>query len=429
MDDADRNHIESVTRARINRGKIDFFSSIGVDLIIGEREGCYVYDLNGDRFLDVLCDGSTYNFGHRNPEIIATLKTALERIDIGCQFLPAAQRALLAEDIARTSPEGLEYVHYAPSGSEANDSAIKAARAATGRKKIISIKKSFHGVTGLAAAASANAFWEPFQTNHSKDEFVSVAWNDSEAMEAALRQNDTAAVLIETVPATLGWPMPDDDYHANVKALCERFGALLIMDEIQTGLGRSGFLWGLERWNAKPDIMVVAKGIGGGVYPFAYIAMTERAASWTRTAPLAMPSTFGGSELGCVVARKVLSMASDKNTLSHVRAMAGILGSGLADLKRKYPDALLEVRQLGLAAGLKFADPIGGVRMMQALYRHGVLALFAGYDPSVVQLKPPLVINAEQIDELLKALEHAIREIAKPDKSMTDLGPLRALLA
>ena len=427
MSSYDRNRIEAITRTHINTGKINLFTRIGIDLIIGQREGCYVYDIDGRKYLDVLCDGTTYNFGHRNPEIIQTLKDALDHVDIGCQFLPSVERTLLAEDIVRTSPPGLEYVHYIPSGSEANDAAIKAARCATGRRKVVSIKKSFHGVTGLAGNASDKAFWEPFHNSRSQDDFITVTWNNVDEMAAALRSNDVAAVLVETVPATLGWPMPDDDYHANVKALCEKHGALLIMDEIQTGLARSGNLWGLERWQARPDIMVIAKGISGGIYPFAYLAMSERAAAWTHSAPLGMPSTFGGSELGCVVARKVLAMASSAATLAHVRQMADLLAAGFADLQRKFPRQLLEIRQLGLAAGLKFADPIAGVKMMRSLFRHGVLSLFAGYDHSVVQLKPPLVSGPQQISELIAALALAIDEMDEPLGTENDLGPLSAL--
>lgn len=427
METYDRGQIEAITQANLNAGKFDLFSQIGVNLIIAEREGCYVHDIDGAKYLDVLCDGSTYNFGHRNQEIINALIEGMERFDIGCQFLPSMARASLAEEIIRTSPEGLDHVHYVASGSEANDAAIKAARAATGRRKIISIKKSFHGVTGLASNASDTAFWKPFHNSRSDQDFVNVEWNNIGEMEAALSAGDAAAVLIETVPATLGWPIPTDDYHAAIKALCNRHGALLIMDEIQTGLGRSGHLWGLERWNVRPDIMVVAKGIGGGIYPFAYLAMTERAASWTRTAPLGMPSTFGGSELGCVVARKVLSIASAEATLSHVREMAVLLETGFADLQRRFPDQLVEVRQLGLAAGLKMADPAGGVKMMRSLFRHGVLALFAGYDPSVIQLKPPLVITEAQIADLLKALALAMAEMDEPLAFGQNLGALDSL--
>jgi acetylornithine/succinyldiaminopimelate/putrescine aminotransferase len=427
MQSNDRRRIEEVTRTHINAGKLDLFSRIGVNMVIAGRAGCYVHDISGERYLDVLCDGTTYNFGHRNPAIVETLKAALDRLDIGCQFLPSAERASLTEEIVNASPKGLDHVHYVASGSEANDAAIKAARVATGRRKIISIAKSFHGVTGLAANASDRAFWEPFGIGPRPDDFVTVPWNDIARMEAALGANDAAAVLMETVPATLGWPMPGDDYHRSVKALCERHGALLIMDEIQTGLGRSGRLWGLERWNARPDIMVVAKGIGGGVYPFAYLAMTERAAAWTRSSPLGMPSTFGGSELGCVVARKVLAMASAETTLSHVSAMARLLESGVAELQRQFPGKLLETRQLGLAAGLKFSDPVGGLKMMRSLFRHGVLALFAAYDPSVVQLKPPLIITAEQVGDLLRALGRAIVELDEPLGFGDDLGHLQAM--
>ena len=206
-----RSAIEAATRRYINGGKIDWLANLGIDLIEGRREGCYVWDIAGRRILDALCDGSTYTLGHRHPELVRCLKDALDQYDIGCQFLTSGPRAELAEMLVANSPNGLTHVHLVPSGSEANDAAIKAARFATGRRRIVVIEHAFHGVTGLSAIASGGHFSRPFNLDEA-DGWIRVPWNDRQAMGAALASDDVAAVLVETIPATLGWPMPDDDY-------------------------------------------------------------------------------------------------------------------------------------------------------------------------------------------------------------------------
>lgn len=403
-----REQVAATTRNHINSGRVAWLQSCGLDLIVGKREACYVWDIGGTRYIDVLCDGTTFNFGHRNPALLASFQRHLESLDIGCQFLLSSTRARLAELLVKHSPSGLNVAHFVPSGSEANDAAIKSAMAATGRSRIVSIGGSFHGVTGLAARATGGSFARVFGMQTSAERWTQVPWNDIESMAATVSEGDVAAVIVETIPATLGWPIPSPGYLRKVRELCTQHGAMLIVDEVQTGLGRCGYLWAIEHWDVQPDIMVMAKGAGGGLYPLAYILMTDEAAEWTRTAPLSMPSTFGGSELGCALGIDVLEMAADPTFLARVNEHASYLADGLESLQQKYPESIAEIRQMGLAAAIRFNEPKAGVGMMTGLVQNKVLAMAAANDLSVIQIKPPLVIDKKGIEELITAIDAAI---------------------
>jgi acetylornithine/succinyldiaminopimelate/putrescine aminotransferase len=406
-----RARAEAVTNQRLGPSGGGLFGKLGIDLVIGRREGCHVWDIDGRRFLDVLCDGTTYNFGHRNPRILAAARTALDEVDIGCQFLASEARAALAERLIDLAPPGMERVYLAASGSEANDAALKAAFFATSRRGIVSIDLSFHGVTGLAVQAGHHHYAGPFGIQVGEAPRRQVAWNDLAAMEAALAPGDIAAVILETIPATAGWPMPAADYLAGVRRLCDAHGALMILDEIQTGLGRLGTLWGGQAYGVTPDIMTMAKGAGGGVYPLAYVLMNARAGAWVEAHPGAMPSTFGGSEIGCRVGLAVLELAAEPAFLDHTNSMADLLSERLKALAGRHTPMVAEVRQKGLAAALKLSIRGGGALLMGALYRRGVLAILAGFDVNVIQLKPPLVLGPAEVEELLLALDGALTEI------------------
>jgi acetylornithine/succinyldiaminopimelate/putrescine aminotransferase len=360
-------------------------------------------------YLDVVCDGTTFNLGHRHPLLVAKLTQGANLWDIGCQFLPSAPRAALAQELVTSLAPGLSYVHFASSGSEANEVAIKAARAATGRQNIVSIRGGRHGALGLAGDLTGASLHAPLARTEGSGA-AQMRWDDLEAIEEALRQEDVAAVIIEPVPAALGWPMPSAGYHRGVRQLCSASGTLLIVDEAQTGLGRTGKVWAMEHWEVAPDIVVMGKGAGGGLYPLAYCVMNSQAASWMNAHPLSMTSSFAGSELGCVVGCEVLRVTKNPEFLATVNNAAHHLSVGLRTLASHFPSQIIEVRQLGLAAALKFADPLGGPLMMSALFKRHVWAMAAVFDLSVIQIKPPLIIDQQKLDLLLNALHDAVLE-------------------
>ena len=215
-------------------------------------------------------------------------------------------------------------------------------------------------------------------------------------------------MILETIPATIGFPIPAPDYLTGVRDLCDQYGALYIADEVQTGLGRSGSMWAVERFGVTPDILVTGKGLSGGLYPIAATLLSNRAGAWLEDDGWSNLSTFGGAELGCRVARAVLDITTRPETIAGVDALTRTFADGLAALTVKYPDWLLEVRQTGLIIGLRFAHPMGGMLMTRACYEAGIWAMLAGFDRSVLQFKPGLLLTPAEAAEVLTTLDAAI---------------------
>ncbi len=393
--------------------RVRVFSAMGVDLVIGRREGYRIWDMDGHELLDVHLNGGTYNVGHRNPEVVAALSEGLQTLDIGNHHFPSALRAGLGAELSATTGGRLPWVVLTSGGSEAMDVAIKSARYATGRRKIVAIEGGYHGRTGFSGAAGDDATAKFFLSDL-PDDFVKVPFGDLGSMRAALAAGDVAAVAMETIPATLGFPIPGEGYLPGVRRLCTEFGTLYIADEVQTGLGRTGSLWAFDTFGVEPDIFITGKGLSGGLYPIAAAVLSDRAGAWLDQDGWGHVSTFGGAELGCVAALKTLEIIQRPETAANAAATATLLGDGLADLMARFGQ-LAEVRQRGLVFGLKFDAPDGGVRMSKALYDHGVWGMFAGFDRSVLQFKPGLLLSADDTATLLTRFETTLTATQKRD--------------
>ena len=390
-----------------NPGKTQFWIDSGVPLVIDRREDYFIYDMSGKRLIDVHLNGGTYNLGHRNPEVVQAVTVAMQHFDIGNHHFPSLARTALAEALVSSAPEGLTKVIYGSGGGEAIDIALKTARHATGKRRILSIIKAYHGHTGLAVGTGDDRFSKLFLSDNPED-FPHVPFNDLEAMEEALKSRDIAAVIMETIPATYGFPLPEPGYLRAVKALCEQYDALYIADEVQTGLMRTGELWGITKEGITPDIMVTGKGISGGIYPIACVLVSERCAGWLTEDGFGHISTFGGAELGCIAAIKALEICSREETRSMVHYISDFIGSGLRDIQSTYPDWFIGIRQNGVVMGLEFDDPQGAKYVMKHLYENGVWAIFSTLDPRVLQYKPGILLKPEVAEELLDRTEVAI---------------------
>ena len=390
-----------------NPGKTQFWMDSGVPLVIDRREEYFIYDMSGKRLIDAHLNGGTYNLGHRNLEVVQAVTMAMQHFDIGNHHFPSLARTALAEALIKTAPVGLSKVIYGSGGGEAIDIALKTARHATQKRKIVSIVKAYHGHTGLAVGTGDDRFSQLFLSDQ-PDEFPHVPFNDLEAMENALRGRDVAAVIMETIPATYGFPLPNPGYLEGVKALCEKYDALYIADEVQTGLMRTGELWGISKHGITPDIMVTGKGISGGLYPIAAVLATDEAAGWLTEDGFGHISTFGGAEIGCIAALKTLEICSREETRSMVHYIADYVGKRLAAVQAAFPEWLIEIRQNGVIFGLEFAHPQGAKYVMHHLYENGVWAIFSTLDPRVLQYKPGLLLKPELAEEMLDRTEIAI---------------------
>lgn len=390
-----------------NPGKTQFWIDAGIPLVIDRREEYFIYDMSGKRLIDAHLNGGTYNLGHRNPEVVQAVTMAMQHFDIGNHHFPALARTALAEALIKTAPAGLSKVIYGSGGGEAIDIALKSARHATQKRKIVSIIKAYHGHTGIAVGTGDDRFSKLFLSDR-PEEFPHVPFNDLAAMEDALRGRDVAAVIMETIPATYGFPLPNPGYLEAVKVLCEKYEALYIADEVQTGLMRTGELWGISKHGITPDILVTGKGISGGLYPIAAVLATDKAASWLNEDGFGHISTFGGAELGCIAALKTLEICAREETRSMVHYIAEYVAMRLANVQATYPDWFIGIRQNGVILGLEFAHPQGAKYVMRHLYENGVWAIFSTLDPRVLQYKPGILLKPEVAEELLDRTELAI---------------------
>jgi acetylornithine/succinyldiaminopimelate/putrescine aminotransferase len=393
----------------VSSGKVQFFQSIGIDFVLGDRQGPYLTDISGKKQLfDCHCNGGVFNLGHRNPEIIRTLVASLEELDIGNHHLISEQRAALATQLAELAPGDLPYSVFGVGGGEAVDLAIKIARGYTKRDLIISARGAYHGHTGYALATGDEKYRAPFGAP--VQGFIQVPFNHFEILRDQVDDN-AAAIILETIPATYGIAIPDDGYLAQVRELCDENGVLLIIDEIQTGLGRTGKLWGIEHFGVEPDIMVIGKGLSGGIYPMSATCFRGELESVFHEDPFIHVSTFGGSEVGCPVALKVLEITSGQGFLDHVIEISRIFSDGFNALKVKHPELLVRLRQLGLMMGIEMVNEFCGPLFSKVAYDVGFLSVYANNDPRVAQFLPPLNIDHAQAEDLLAQVDLALTRV------------------
>ncbi len=393
-------------RDHVSSGKVAVFEKYGIDFVVGRRQGAYLWDIDGKkRLFNLHCNGGVFNLGHRNPELIDLLKESLDELDIGNHHLISQHRAELARSLAALMPSDLDYTVFGVGGGEAVDLAFKVARAYTGRTRIISARGAYHGHTGLALAAGDEKYRSPF--GPSAPGFCQVSFGDMAALSGAV-DSDTAAVILETVPATLGIVIPPPDYLQAVRKLCHDRGILLIMDEVQTGLGRTGRLWAFEHFDIVPDIVVLGKGLSGGIYPITATILRKPLEAVFHDDPFIHISTFGGAEIGCRIARRVLEISAAPQFLEQVNLLASRFAEKIEGLRVKHSPFLVKLRQLGLMMGLELKDEICGPLLTKTAYDQDLLLIYANNDPRVCQLLPPLTMSLEEVDWVIERLDIAL---------------------
>jgi putrescine aminotransferase len=402
----------------LNPQKVRVMRAAGLDIIEAQRSGPWVWDLDGRRFLDCFTSAGSFNVGRRNPRVVAAAHAALDRLDHGNFLLCSQQKAELAARLARITPGDLSCTMFGTGGGEAIDFAIKLARGATRRSKIVSTLNGYHGHTGFAlSAAGRAAFREPFEPL--MPEFSQVPFGDFAAINAVLDES-TAAVLLEPVQGEGGIVVAPPDYFSQVRVACDRVGALLIFDEIQTGLGRTGKLWASEHYGVVPDSMTTAKSLGGSLVPISATVFSEELREFLIPNPFIHLSTFGGSDLACAVALEVLNVIEDTGLVAHAAAMGDLLFAGLHEIAKDYPEFIADVRGLGLMVGVEYVEDSLGPRMSYHLSQHGVLAIYSGNQPAVMRLMPALVIEEPEVEFLLDAMKLALNDLR------AGAGPLEA---
>jgi acetylornithine/LysW-gamma-L-lysine aminotransferase len=374
---------------------VEFACSPKRDVTFVRGSMASLWDASGKEYIDCGASFGVGNLGHCNPAIVEAIAgQARELIHVGPSFGTRAKAAFL-ERLLSIVPQNLRRVFLSNSGSEAVEAAIKFARAATGRKKMVAAMRGFHGRTmGALSATWRREFREPFEPL--VPGFEHVPFNDIGALEKAV-DTDTAAVLLEPVQGEGGVHVASPDYLPAAREACDSVGALLILDEVQTGMGRTGRLFAVERWGVEPDLMTLAKSLAGGV-PIGATLATEEV---ERTFKGSHVSTFGGNPLACAAGWAAIEYTVREKLWERAERLGT---AGLRALRDLDAPSVREVRGLGLMIGIELRGKAAPI--LQALQEDGILAIGGG--SSVVRLLPPLVITDDQWSTALDAMGRAL---------------------
>ena len=369
-------------------------------------EGVWLFTENGDKYLDFAAGIAVNSLGHAHPHLVEALKTQASRLWHLSNLYEVPGQETLGERLTQNT--FADKVFFTNSGAEALECAIKTARryfyvkGEPERYRIVTMEGAFHGRTLATIAAGGQAkYLEGFGPK--VEGFDQVPFGDMKAMEAAVGPQ-TAAILLEPVQGEGGVRPVDADMLRKLRALCDEQGILLIFDEVQCGIGRTGRLFAHEWAGITPDIMAIAKGIGGGFPMGACLATSEAAEGMTAGTH---GTTFGGNPLAMAVGNAVLDVVLADGFLDHVLEMGKLFSQGLASLKDRFPDLVTEIRGSGLMIGIKCAK--SNVAVVEAFRSQNVLAVPAG--DNVVRLLPPLTVTAEEVREGLNRMEKALETL------------------
>jgi acetylornithine/N-succinyldiaminopimelate aminotransferase len=367
-------------------------------IVLDHGKGTYLWDVDGKKYLDFLGGIAVNVLGHDDPELVWAITEQAHKM-IHCSNLYYTQAQ--ADAAARlVELSGLDKAFFGNSGAEANEGAIKIARKwATAQNpdkvQIITARMSFHGRTYATLTATGQPHYQQ-GLGPVPGGFTYVDYNNIEELEQTMSEN-TCAVMLETIQGEGGVYTPAPGYLQQVRALCDKYHALLILDEIQAGIGRSGKFFAYENYGIKPDIVTLAKGLAGGVPIGAFIVKEEVAQAF---GPGDHGTTFGGNPLACAAANVVLHRVPEPAFLQHVQQVGAYFKAGLEKLQAKYPQLITEVRGQGLILGAELTKP--GRDIVNAALDQGVIInCTAG---KVLRFIPPLIITEEQVDEVLRVL-------------------------
>lgn len=364
-------------------------------IVLDHGDGVKVTDIDGKEYLDMFAGIAVNTLGHNHPALVEAIQAQAEKlIHISSIYYNEPALIYAKKLIDRTN---FDRIFYANSGAEANEGAIKLAVKYTGKSEIISTVDSFHGRTIMTLAATGHEeYHEPFKAVMPQG-FINVEYNNLDAIEEAITEN-TAAIIVEPVQGEGGVNVPDIGYLKGIEKICKENDIVFIVDEVQTGFGRCGTLFAHELFGVRPDIMTMAKGIGGGV-PMGGILATEKVAGGF--APGDHGTTFGGGPLVCAAANAILDTFDEENILDNVDEVGEYF---LSELKKLDKEIIADVRGLGLMAGVELTKP--GAEYVDKLREAGFLInCTAG---NVLRFLPPLIITKEEIDAFVKALDEIL---------------------
>jgi acetylornithine/N-succinyldiaminopimelate aminotransferase len=379
-----------------------------VDLCFERGEGCWLFATNGERYLDFTSGVAVNALGHAHPRVAAAISEQAHKAIHVSNLFRVPEQETLADRLCAAS--FADYAFFANSGAEAMECAIKTARkfhAVNGspeRYRIVTFEGAFHGRTLATLAAGGNKkYLDGF--GPVVDGFDQVPFGDLEAVKKVIGP-ETAAILIEPIQGEGGVRVPDNQFLKSLRALCDQHGLLLVFDEVQSGMGRTGELFAYQRTGVEPDIMSVAKALGGGFPVGACLATQDAGKGMTAGTH---GSTFGGNPLAMAAGNATLDVMLEPGFLERVRHMGLLFKQRLAEIKDRYPSVIAEVRGEGLLLGLRCNIPNG--QLVDALRDERLLAVGAG--DNVVRLVPPLIVSEGEVGEAMAMLDRACARLAR----------------
>jgi putrescine aminotransferase len=380
-------------------------------------QGAILRDLLGREYIDCLGGYGIFSAGVNHPKIVKAVTDQLTRMALNSQELLEPWRAALAKVLAEVTPGDLQNSFFINNGTDAIEGAIKLARLYTKRSTFISTLGGFHGKSmGSLSLMGKASFREPFQPGLQDVRFI--PYGDADALETELRRCEAvgvriAGVVLEPVQGEAGGVVPPDDFLPRARDLCTAYGALLIADEIQTGMGRTGKMWGVDHWEVVPDIMCLGKSIGGGVMPLSAFIANPTVWEVMIPNPIIHSTTFGGNPLACAAGLAAIQVTLEEDLPGQAAAKGEFLLRELACLQAKYPQVLNEAHGKGLLIGMEFPVQEIGWQVAAGLFQRGVLVAGTYSRAQVIRIEPALGIPMELLKEMLNRLEDTFREVAK----------------
>ncbi|AUH01397.1 putrescine aminotransferase [Prodigiosinella confusarubida] len=381
-------------------------------------------DTQGNEYLDCLGGYGIFNVGHRNPTVVAAVEKQLAKQPLHSQELLDPLRGMLAKTLAAITPGNLKYSFLSNSGTEAVEAALKLAKAYQGPKgkfSFIAAHGAFHGKSlGSLSATAKPIFRKPFMPL--LPGFHHVPFGDIDAMRKQIHQCQSngegiAAVILEPIQGEGGVILPPDQYLPAVRALCDEIGALLILDEVQTGMGRTGKMFACQHYGVQPDILCLAKALGGGVMPIGATVATEAVFSVLFDNPFLHTTTFGGNPLACAAALATINVLLRDNLPEQAAQQGSFLLSGLKRLAVRYPELVAEVRGRGLLQAIEFKKNEIGYAFASELFQRRVLVAGTLNNAKSIRIEPPLTITHEQCCHVLLEAERALEKLWKTQRA------------
>lgn len=406
-------------REYVNPGFLEYRKTVTIDTqfaaVEWSDEGSCFKDVNGKEYIDCLGGFGIYNVGHRHPKVLKAVQDQLKRQALHSQDLLDPLRAMLAKILAYITPGDLKYSFFTNSGTESVEAALKLAKMYSDRTTILSATRAFHGKSlGSLSGTAKGIFRKPFFPLVSG--FRHVPYGDIDMMRktfevCSLVGEDVAAVILEPIQGEGGIILPPENYLKQVRELCDQYDAILIFDEVQTGMGRTGKMFAAELYDVVPDILCLAKAFGGGIMPAGAIVAKEKVFKSLFPNPFMHTTTFGGNPLACAAAIATIQVLLEEKLPERAEKEGEYFLAKLKEAAIGHEDKVMEIRGKGLMIGIEFHKDEVGYAVSKGMFDEGVLVAGTLVNSKTIRIEPPLVISIEEIDKVVASFKQVLAQV------------------